>query len=286
MKKLIKNLGFVLFILTSIGLVVFVVLFKTGNGSVEQYSQANYDEYWFYTGLDKVDEIEESDVKIRGGIVSHHIVASYMMVDLFQKLSSQEINRLIIIGPNHFESGEGNLISSKKNWKTEFGVIETDKEFIEELEFEINAGVIENDHAITELLVFARYFQKNFKVVPILISGIIDQNEIDEFVNLLSSKMSKDDVLIASIDFSHYLSSQVADDKDDTTLELIKSRDYEQIFRLNNDYIDSPGTLISFLKVMDKLGIANSQIVNRDNSGRILSSEWEETTSYFEMVFY
>ena len=95
----------------------------------------------------------------------------------------------------------------------------------------------------------------------------------------------KSAVIISSIDFSHYLASDIAEEKDEITLDLIKNRNYQEIAGLNSDYLDSPASLIVFLRTMELLEADNMEIIEHSNSAKIIGKDLQNSTSYYTMLF-
>ena len=98
--------------------------------------------------------------------------------------------------------------------------------------------------------------------------------------------MNKETVLVAPVDFSHYLRNKEAQEKDNITLEVLKNYDYRQLFALNNNYIDSPPSIAVLLMVMQKLGTTQMDVLYHTNSGELQKDDYIETTSYFSITYH
>ena len=92
-----------------------------------------YDEKTFLEGVEKAKAIQKSDNLIRGGIVPHHLYAADIIADFFKRLSFQNPQTIILIGPNHYEKGNFKALSSLDNWETPFGIVETDRQLTKQL---------------------------------------------------------------------------------------------------------------------------------------------------------
>ena len=68
--------------------------------------------------------------------------------------------------------------------------------------------------------------------------------------------------------------------------EAIKNKDINKIMSFTNDNLDSPISVITMLKLMDKLGSKEKTVLNHSNSELILKKITEETTSYMTYLFY
>jgi MEMO1 family protein len=250
-----------------------------------------YDKYLFYEGI-KFQEKNTSKFPhiIKGGIIPHHQVPSFIQAEFFFKLSFQNPETIFIIGPNHYEKGE-KILTSKNTWNTPFGKISANTNIINELITENisfdNPSVLSNDHSIGTLIPYIKYYLPNSKIVPIVLShnmNISELNNLSDFI--LKKSRNSNSVVVSSVDFSHNLTNQKADENDDLTLSFINNHDYEKLFKLDNTYLDSPPSIITLMLVMKNMGNLKSDILQHTNSGKISGNYWNDTTSYFSIVFY
>ena len=253
---------------------------------------ANYfAEKEFYEGIINAEKLKSdySNKKIKGGIIPHHLLPGYILTDFFKTLSSQNPKRIILIGPNHKEAGGSKPITSTANWKTQFGQLDSDYQNISDL---INTNVLaENDsvttdeHSIGGLLHYIKYYTPEAKIIPIIISSKTTPEEISTLAASLQNYIDEDTVVLASVDFSHYLSSTEAKEKDQISKKIIETFDYKNLYKLNNDYMDSPGSIGLLLNTMQNQDAKNIEILFNTNSGEILHDNTIQTTSYFSIVF-
>ena len=112
---------------------------------------------------------------IRGGIVPHHLLAGSMIADFFSTVSKSNPDVVIIIGPNHSGEGVNMVHTAPQDWNTPFGVLEADEEIIDRL-LESNVAVenfdlMENEHSVSSLVPYVKYFFPDSKIVPLLLTG-------------------------------------------------------------------------------------------------------------------
>ena len=249
-----------------------------------------FEKHSFYSAI---EEVKKNDYKfkknIRGGIVPHHLLPSLYIADFFNRLAKQNPKTIILIGPNHYEKGDGHVLTSQFGWETPFGVVFPNGEIINYLVDSniamVDEVVLPDDHAVSGIIPFVKYYLPNTQVVPLLLSGYISDEEIDNLVNSLSNQMGNDVVFVAAVDFSHYLTSKESKEKDEITWGLINNRDYFNLRSLNNSYLDSPASIVVLLKVMDKLDVSNLELLHHTNSGEMVRNESVEVTSYFVAGF-
>lgn len=227
---------------------------------------------------------------ILGAIIPHHLFPSFIIADFFNRLSKQNPKTIILIGPNHYERGSYKVLSSMYGWETPFGTVEPNEQIIRELERivliktdEIN---LPKEHSVAGIMPFIEYYIPDAKVVPLVLSGFMTKEEVKLLSGRLKDYIRKDTVIIAAVDFSHYLTNQAAQEKDRITSELMDSFDYERLISLNNNYLDSPPSIATLLMAMQSLGSTKMQVLHHTNSGELQKDNFIETTSYFSIAYY
>lgn len=264
---------------------------KAESNNRPTHSLVFFDKDTFYPGV-KQSKNENKFFKnhIAGGIIPHHLFPSFIITDFFYRLSKQNPKTIILIGPNHYERGDHKVLSSLYGWETPFGVVEPNEPILKELTksklIKIDETNLPKDHAVAGIIPFVKYYLPNTKVVPLLLSGFMAEEDARILSSNLKNYLNKDTIIIAAVDFSHYLISEQAKEKDIVTLEVIKNFDYRQLFSLNNDYVDSPPSIAALLMTMQMLGTTKMDLLYHTNSGELQKNNFIETTSYFSIVYY
>lgn len=245
----------------------------------------------FYGALDKVKKSDvDKNFNVYGGIVPHHDLASELIADFFQKLSQYaEPKTFIILGPNHSDVALAPAISGRVTWQTPFGSVSNNYEILEELKEEgavtYDEENFSKEHSIAVLTPFIAYYFPESLIAPIIFTSKHDREQSLALAEELEKYLNEDTILISSLDFSHYLPSDLTAEKDELTLELIKSKDYETIAKLNSDYIDSPACLIVLLRAMELMQVPGLEILQHSEAGQLINQELESSTSYFTLFF-
>lgn len=250
-----------------------------------------YDEKTFLDGVYKAESnFNKPDFSFRGGIVPHHLFVSFIIADFFHRLSIQNPSTIILLGPNHYEKGYSEALTSLNSWNTAFGFVEPDEDLTKTLInknlINIDEEVLPNDHALSTLMPFIKYYMPNTKVVPILLSKKFSKEKSEVLANSLSKLVAQDTAIVASVDFSHYLTSNQAKEKDEITSEVMREFDYRKLYSLNSDYLDSPASTGTLLMVMKGLNTTNIDLLYHTNSGELQNNNQIETTSYFSIFFH
>lgn len=261
-------------------------------GEKENFTQEVkfYDGKTFLEGIESAKGVTKQNYHIRGGIIPHHLFPGFIIADFFKRLSYQNPKTIILIGPNHYEVGSFKALTSLSNWETPYGLVAPDIGMVNKLVskdlLHINDEVLLNDHAVSAILPFVKYYIGDGKIVPILLKRGFSESDSDILVSEIAEMADENTVYVAAVDFSHYLTSEEAKKKDDITLKIMQDFDYPNLYLLNNDYLDSPPSIGVLLKIMQKLNAQNSEILFHTNSGEMQKNSSIETTSYFSIAYY
>jgi MEMO1 family protein len=226
-----------------------------------------------------------------GAIVPHHALASPAIAEFFSKLAQDDpaIGTFIILGPNHKDTGLAPVISCRVNWQASFGSVVTDIAFLRSLEkARLIAFDEENctpDQAIQTLVPFIEYYFPDAKIAPLLFSSEEGRQEALYLAGEIAASVSADTFILASLDFSHYLSYSQAEENDAFTLAAIGNRDYSAISRMDSDFVDSPAALIALLRAVELMGASRSVVLYHGNSAEYPGQPDMDTTSYFTMAW-
>lgn len=250
----------------------------------------------FYRGV-KEKNLFVLDNPIYGGIIPHHLIPSDGLNTYFSQLQKQHPKRIILISPNHFLRGNTNFITSPYGYNTPFGTVHVDRDLYEKITDTSNAteqqlDISRNDeamnfeHGIGNLTSYIRYYLPETTIMPIAVMPTTSPEQIETLVKKIAPLVNQDTIFLASIDFSHYLPAEIAAQKDETTWKLIQERNYNAILQLNNnDYLDTPPSLVAMLKTMEQIGAKNTKKLYHNNSGFIMHDMTMPTTSYFMLSF-
>lgn len=252
-----------------------------------------YDDWRFLQAVKSAENKHyQADHKIAGGIVPHHLLASDLIADFFQKLNLQKPHVVILLGPNHPEAGNFIALTSEQAWQTPSGLVEPELGVIRALEekklVKIDEPVLGQEHSVADLMPFLKYYLPDATVVPIILSHSMSAQEADRLAEALTAVRNDGTVMVSSVDFSHYLSAPQAARNDELTWDLIKKLDWQNILRLGNDYLDSPPSIAALLMAMQKIQVSNVKLLRHANSTDFLANQEEGrgTTSYFTIELY
>ncbi|MBI4994648.1 AmmeMemoRadiSam system protein B [Candidatus Peregrinibacteria bacterium] len=224
-------------------------------------------------------------------IVPHHLVAKDYIAAAFEYVSkNQEIipDRIILMGPNHFFKGKGKTIAAAVSWQTQYGEIKPDKDFIKKLVLfnfaSEEKSLLENDHAITNLLPFIKQFYPDALLVPLLMREPITYEYAAAFGKVLAESLDEKTLIIASIDFSHYLPKAIADKHDEESIKALYNLDFE-FFRKKID-ADSPHILMVLTRYLKQTGYIKFNLLSHTNSAILTGNPDEKSTTSHIIGFF
>lgn len=218
-------------------------------------------------------------------ITSHHLPAALPLISgLYRAIAHNSGSRkvFVVIGPDHFEKCSGNIATAIQDFRTPFGILEPDEKLVKELEkngFSDDDACIASDHTVRVQAAMLKYYFPDAKIVPLLVSAFVKQDEMDKLFRVLSAK--KDSIFIlGSIDFSHHNSPSMARKIDNFTAAKIRKLDPSGLTLKN---ADSPATLGLLLKIARASG-KKADIIDQKNSYDFTGNN-KNTTGYLSVIF-
>jgi MEMO1 family protein len=225
---------------------------------------------------------------IKAIVVPHHLVAADSIAKIIKMSSGRPIDQIIIIGPNHENAGVCAVNTVSAEWATPFGNVSTDDELVSDLAASTacqdGIEVFNHEHSVGAIMPFIKYYLPDASVVPVSLSSYTDMEKIEGLVDWIKINQSENSLIIVSVDFSHYLDINEADANDEITKDLINDKDLDRILLLNNDYVDSPASLVSVL-LYAKDRILKIEFIDHTNSFDFAIEKPSETTSHFTIAF-
>ncbi|MDY0266949.1 MAG: AmmeMemoRadiSam system protein B [Methanimicrococcus sp.] len=178
------------------------------------------------------------------GVVSPH--AGYIFSGKTAAISINALKKAqtyVLLGPNH--TGLGKPLSYSANtWKTPLGKIEADKELAKYFK---DSRVVRNEdahireHSLEVLLPFLQYKMKEtpFQIFPIAM-GDQSREAAQEIADILIPLMNEKSIaVIASSDFSHYVSEDSAKEEDAVIIKKIEAGDVNEFYNFLSSFNSS-----------------------------------------------
>ena len=183
--------------------------------------------------------------------------------------------KIILIGPDHFSSNQKQISINNEDWNLSTGVMKFEDL---NLNLSVNNSLLKNDHAIYNPLADLKIYFPNATIYPILIGQKVSLSSLDELINLLTPQCKFDCLLVASVDFSHYLPATLAHVHDTYTKKILNNFEIDKIDSLE---VDSPQSLYIIEKFALQDKAIKFNLFAHTNSGVIASNPDIETTTHF-----
>ncbi|MGM0497633.1 MAG: AmmeMemoRadiSam system protein B [Bacteroidota bacterium] len=252
--------------------------------------------------LDDIIEKEKDQIKkelarknIIGAVVPHagYVFSAYQAVHVFQILKehSTQFDTIFIINPNH--SGMGNEIAFDANdyWETPYGKVEVDKDFAETMNLPVSEIEQSREHS-GEVMVplLQRFLDYNFKIAPVTMTMQTHSNahELANEIFNANKKLNKNIFIIASSDFSHFVTPKAGEEQDQLVIDKINSiqpEEVEKVIRKNRISVCGYGPIMALMEY-SKLVTENpkNEVLKKGSSGDVIPSN--EVVDYVSFLFY
>ena len=186
--------------------------------------------------------------------------------------------------------GRNEICSTSESWQTPYGVQEANKELIKSIGKKVrlyeDSEIIEDEHSVAGLIPYIKYYMPDVKLVPIVLKGNYEYSSSTKLGEILRElAMQENAIIVASVDFSHYLTLKKAEEMDGITIRAIKENNKELICTMGNDNLDSPPSIITLLSAMEGVEEKKLVVLQHSNSEKILGQKLEKTTSYFTILW-
>jgi len=225
-----------------------------------------------------------------GGIVlPHHMIVANEISKTYQKLAEvSHPSLIVIISPNHYEDGQSLIQTcSSCEYQTTEGNTIIDTSLAKKLT-QNNIATDEpktfiKEHGVFNHAPFIKHFFPEAKMLPILIKWEAPSEKTVELSNWLDANIPKDALVIASVDFSHYVPVEHANFHDISSYATIKNFDYQNMYDLE---IDSPPSISTITHLMEKRGYMSAERFTHTNNQQFQPEPIPETTSHQFIGFF
>lgn len=230
-----------------------------------------------------------------GAILPHHIIDAKELNKFYKGLAAayegkknNKPDLFIIFGPNHYQAGEANVQTCFDCvYETFNGDLEVDREAAVALVASGAAdrrdATFENEHAIHSHSQFIKKYFPEAKILPIVFQWKMPVAELKPVAKwILGNIVDKSSFSIASVDFSHYVSAEMADFHDESSWASIANFDFENIYDLE---IDSPSSVYTLMGLVHDSGYNSAQRLAHTNTQDLTPEKIARTTSHQFITF-
>lgn len=219
-----------------------------------------------------------------GAIISHHLLASRLIVGALSQISPTP-ETIILIGPNHQNINLGHIQTTNGQWDTEFGTIQPNEELIIGLQSNSlatsNDGIFRFEHSVCDEVAFIKRFFPGSRLVPLILKANTSEEESKNLGAYLAGHC-QNCLMIASVDFSHEASPQRAQENDRLSSGILQNIDTDRGSLITADSVPSLRTLMWFLHQKQ---IKTGRLIQRSDSNLVSGRSDPTVTSYLTMIF-
>jgi MEMO1 family protein len=231
------------------------------------------------------------ELPVLGAVVPHagYIYSGPVAAEVYSRLPKRDC--FVILGPNHHGIGAP-IALSRDSWKTPMGVVLPDLELADAL-----AGTIIDydevahlpEHSIEVQIPFLQARFQDFKILPIAM-GLQDEEtavEVGEELGKAIRKLGRNCTIIASSDFTHYESLEIARKVDSQLIEAILNMDvpelYARVYR-HNATACGYGPIAATITAAAALGASSGKLQRYATSGDI-THDFSQVVGYGAITF-
>jgi AmmeMemoRadiSam system protein B len=234
--------------------------------------------------------------RIFGGVLPHagHIYSGHQTIPFFRLIRKLGIEpeTFVIVHPNHTGNGIPVAIDDADFWTNSIGEVPVDREFGLAMEIPFDSRSHAHEHAAEVIVPYVQYyFQEHpFSILPVCMksqdygSASLVAERIHQAVRETGRKI----MLLASCDFSHFLSPDEGEKMDQYVVDEILSRNMQGVeSAVNYHHISICGygpimVLMCYSASIDP-GY-RIKILARGNSGEVIPSR--EVVDYISLIIY
>jgi MEMO1 family protein len=199
----------------------------------------------------------------------------------FKQAVGRDINRVVLLGPSHFDDLGPQAMNSSEYYATPMGEVEIDAGAVSDLCRRVGFNLVPTDreHSLEMQLPFLQKTLGEIKIVPIMLSqpfyifGIRARNACEDLSAALSQVMDAKTLLVASSDLSHLHDYDAVTYFDQGTENLISEFNIGGLI----DYMINEGEcracgdvgIITLLMAAKARGGNKVAVLHRTNSGDV-----------------
>ncbi|TVR41989.1 MAG: AmmeMemoRadiSam system protein B [Bacteroidia bacterium] len=236
----------------------------------------------------------EPGIHVYGGVVPHAgmVYCAAQTVHLFEYIrqSGQKPDTVVLVHPNHTGYGPDVSIDGFTHWETPLGLVPVDREFADKLDLKVSDEAQDGEHSAEVIVPYLQYFiGEDTRIVSVNMlsqshkKALITAKKVYDVAKGLNRKI----LVLASSDFSHFLSPEDSVVLDDRVLKSIFKKDapgVEEEVRQHQVSVCGYGPI---MVMMEYAGLINSEyavhMLRRGHSGEVSPSR--KVVNYISLLF-
>jgi AmmeMemoRadiSam system protein B len=248
-------------------------------------------------GPKKRPEVNKNGPRTVVGLVCPH--AGYMFsgsvaANAYYELASDgKPDTAVILGPNHTGYGSGLAVANEGFWRTPLGDVEVDGETASQIVQKTHIVDVDElahrfEHSVEVQLPFLQYlYGSDFKFVPICFQMQDLTSAVEVGKALAAVLASKNAVVIASSDMTHYEPQRNAMAKDMMALKAVEAMDEKRFYSIiekQNVTACGYGPIAALIVAAKGLGVNEADLLCYKTSGDV-TGDYSSVVGYGAVCF-
>lgn len=219
----------------------------------------------------------------------------------FRSVRGQQVGRVILIGPSHYEAFTGAMVPEADTYRTPLGDVELDGDALARLanhpRIQSSNRPFRPEHCLeSEIPFLQRALAPGWRLVPVLLGAGTSGAAAHQIADALRPLLDASTLVVVSSDFTHYGPRFGYVPFLDDVPERIRSLDMGAVERIRHldvsgfeSYVRETGATICGRDAIDVLlrllpEEVEGELTSYDTSGRLTGS-WDHSVSYASMTF-
>ncbi|WP_428326289.1 AmmeMemoRadiSam system protein B [Nitrosopumilus sp.] len=223
----------------------------------------------------------QNDERIYGVISPHagYVYSGPTACHSYKAISSKNPELVIILGPNHFGVGKDVATMVDAQWETPLGLAEVDSEAAREIVnnskyIEIDEFSHSKDHSLeVQIPMLQSIFSEKFKILPIILRDQSLEMAKDVGNAVAQIAKSRNTIIVASSDFTHYEENSFAHSQDKALIEPILEMDVEKFYSVLMEKRVTAcgyGAMATVMIACKNLGASKGELLSYTTSGDVM----------------
>jgi poly-gamma-glutamate synthesis protein (capsule biosynthesis protein) len=231
-----------------------------------------------------------AELRVASGVVPHHGVAGRLIAAFYERLASLgSPETIVLVSPDHFKAASvtGQPLTSVEPEDAASLGITVDAPLLAALRRRVSIGTsllrVAGDHGVTVQLAYLKRRLPSARIVPLLVAGRTTRATLDRLARELLRTAGPRAMVIASVDFSHYLPREAAALHDVKSLRVLLDLERDAFPGLEVDSWQALYLARLYARLRAK---ETPLLVGAANALDFLAGrEGESTTSYLSVLF-
>jgi MEMO1 family protein len=227
-----------------------------------------------------------------GYVYSGH-VAAYAYAALEEANRNGKIDTIVLVGPNHTGYGDP-MALSLEDWQTPLGTLKNDRELAKAImasspDMSADETAHAYEHSVEVQLPFIQRILPDVKIVPICMGdqSYAASRMLADAIGRACTATKRKVAVVASSDFNHYDSAEMAREKDLPAIGALKGLDvvkFNALLKESKDTACGYGPITTAALFAASKGAKEGVLLKYSNSGE-MTNDYSSVVAYASIAF-